>query len=484
VDAQNLLIIMADEHNPNMLGAAGHGLVETPNLDALAERGTQFSNAYTNCPICVPARASFATGRYVHDIGYWDNSMGYDGRVQGWGHRLQTAGMRVESIGKLHYRLETDDVGLDRQHIPMHIKDGVGMLHLSIRQDFVDALPTLRPNGIIGAAGPGESEYTRYDRKIAALACDWLAGAAAKPADKPWVLFVSFVTPHYPLVAPEEFFELYDLDDMPPPKCSPGNGFTPHPWHQTLLARTAAETYTQTQHRTAAAAYLALCSFVDAQVGLVLAALRRHGFAENTRIIYTSDHGENAGARGMWGKSNHYEEASGVPLIIAGQDVPVGKVCATPTTLVDVHPAVLQATGLPHEKDGTPGRSLFDIADASDDPDRVAFSEYHAAGSPSGSFMVRKGNYKYIHYVNFEPELFDLHNDPEEVNDVAGTAPYAEIQAELESTLRHTVSPEGADATARAAQAALIESHGGVDAVRNNLVTTKHYTPVPDALLE
>lgn len=131
---QNLLILMSDEHNARMMGCAGHPLAKTPHLDALAERGTRFVDASTTCPICVPARASFATGRYVHDIGYWDNSIAYDGRVPSWGHRLQDAGLRVESIGKLHYRREQDPCGFDRQHIPMHITDGVGMIQLSIRK--------------------------------------------------------------------------------------------------------------------------------------------------------------------------------------------------------------------------------------------------------------------------------------------------------------------------------------------------------------
>ena len=171
---------MSDEHNPKMMGSAGHPLVKTPHLDALAARGTRFSQAYTNCPICVPARASFATGRYVHELEYWDNAIAYDGRVEGWGHRLQDAGYRVESIGKLHYRNDADPVGLDVQHLPMHIKDGVGMVHLSIRNQFADVVPFLKPNGIIAAAGPGESDYTRYDRAIADLACQWLGDAGDK----------------------------------------------------------------------------------------------------------------------------------------------------------------------------------------------------------------------------------------------------------------------------------------------------------------
>lgn len=151
----------------------------------------------------MPARASFATGRYIHDIGYWDNSIAYDGRVPSWGHRMQQAGVRVESIGKLHYRSGDDPAGFDRQHIPMHITGGVGMIQLSIRKQFPDFVaPPRRRAAIAESAGPGESEYTQYDRKVADVAVNWLQAVAN--SDKPWVLFVSFVTPHYPLVAPKE----------------------------------------------------------------------------------------------------------------------------------------------------------------------------------------------------------------------------------------------------------------------------------------
>ena len=99
----NLVVIMSDEHHPRAMGVEGHPFVVTPNLDRLAARGTRFDAAYCNSPICVPSRASFATGRYVHDLGTWDNAIAYDGSVPGWGHALQRTGHRVDSIGKLHY---------------------------------------------------------------------------------------------------------------------------------------------------------------------------------------------------------------------------------------------------------------------------------------------------------------------------------------------------------------------------------------------
>ena len=122
----NLLFIMSDEHDPRYMGCSDHStwgsLMHTPVMDGLAARGTRFRSAYTTCPICVPARASFATGRYVHEIGYWDNAMGYDGRIRGWGHQLQDSGIPVESIGKLHYRKDEDPTGFDRQHNAMQIQ--------------------------------------------------------------------------------------------------------------------------------------------------------------------------------------------------------------------------------------------------------------------------------------------------------------------------------------------------------------------------
>lgn len=471
----NVLILMADEHNARMLGCAGHPLVKTPNLDALAARGTRFSNAYTNCPICVPARASFATGRYVNEIGYWDNSIAYDGRVPGWGHRLQAAQIPVQSIGKLHYRKESDPVGLDRQHLAMHIKDGVGMVHLSIRQQFPDFVAEARHAASIPmTAAEGESEYTKYDRRIADLACDWLQRAAGN--DGNWVLFVSFVTPHYPLCAPKEFLDLYPVEQMPEGKFAAGSGFQLHPWLQRFAASGRA---TAGQQRKAFAAYLALCSFVDAQIGRVLDALQQAGLSDSTRILYTSDHGESAGARGLWGKSNHYEEAAAIPLIVAGPDVPAGSVCNTPVTLIDAHPSILQAAGLPLEGEVTRGTSLFDLARQPDDTERVAFSEYHAGGSPSASYMVRKGRFKLIYYVGFASELFDLQADPQESSNLADEPEYAWAVAELEAVLRGIVDPEDADKRANRAQRELIESLGGPEKVMANLVTEKPYTPVP-----
>ena len=181
----NLLIILSDQHQARALSCENHAVARTPNLDALAARGTRFTNAYTPSPICVPARGAFATGRYCHDIRLWDNATPYTGEPRGWGHALQDKGIRVESIGKLHYRKIEDGAGFDVQHIPMHVYQGVGMVWGSIRKEDERIYhDDVRMMG--DYIGPGESDYTAYDRAVTGRTCDWLA-ESAKDED-PWCL--------------------------------------------------------------------------------------------------------------------------------------------------------------------------------------------------------------------------------------------------------------------------------------------------------
>ncbi len=459
-DPTNLLIIMADEHTQSILGCYGNQHVHTPNLDRLAARGTRFADAYTPCPICVPARASFATGRYVHDIGHWDNGHPYAGEPEAWGHVLQRAGHRVESIGKLHYRAEDDPVGFDHQHIPLHVVGGIGDLLGAVKDPQP---PRLRTRDMAKNIGPGETGYTRYDRQIRDETADWLHARAGEPQDtKPWTCFVSMVCPHFPLIAPDEFYKLYADAGLMPSKPVPDNE---HPWHAAYRECFLYDTFTPERTKIALASYYALVSFVDDNVGRILDALDATGLAETTRVLYVSDHGDNVGERGLWGKSNFYEESVAIPAIMAGPGIPQGRLCATPINLTDVYPTVLASMGINEELEDRPGSSLLDIVNAGDDPERVIFSEYHAAGAATGAFMIRKGRYKYIHYNDYPPQLFDLADDPGELNDLGDSPAHAATRQALDAELRKVCDPDAVHAAARASQAALVEKHGGRDAV-------------------
>lgn len=470
---KNLLFIISDEHQARALSCAGHPVVRTPNIDRLAARGTRFTAAYTPCPICVPARASLATGRYVHDIRYWDNAMGYDGRVAGWGARLQTAGIRVESIGKLHYANGEVPTGFDRQHLPMHLAEGIGQVWGSVR----DPIPGSRHDIVrFAEVGAGYSKYNAYDESIRDAAVTWLRDAAHD--ERPWMLFVGFVAPHFPLIAPQRFVDLYPPADMALPRLTPQSGYLRHPWLQ------AQESYMPTdvefgsddvKRRHAISAYYALCSMMDAHIGSICAALEETGAADSTAVIYTSDHGEALGERAHWGKSNLYGECTQVPLVMAGPDIPAGSRCATPVNLIDLAPTFLAAFGLADA--ALRGRSLFEIAGEPADPARSTFSEYHAVGAPSGAFMLRTGRWKYHEYIGFPSELFDLASDPDETINRAGDPSCAGIVARLRGELRRIVDPAAADRQAKADQRSLVERFGGRETAFR--LGTKGATPAP-----
>ena len=474
----NLLVILSDEHNKRVTGCYGHPMIRTPNLDGLAARGTRFTSAYTNCPICVPARASFATGRYVHQIRYWDNAIAYDGRVPSWGHRLMERGHRVTSIGKLHYRdSDARRNGFHEEILPLHIVNGVGDLLGLIR----DELPVRPGSKKLGPeAGVGESEYTRYDRDIAAATQRWLTQEAPKHRDQPWVTYVGFVSPHFPLIAPPEFYRLYPEKDVPWPLMYSHDERPRHPFTDAMRhCLCYDDEFDEPMVRRAIAAYFGLVSFLDHNIGQILRTLDETGLSATTRVIYSSDHGDNLGTRGMWGKSTMYEESAGIPLLMAGPDVPQG-VCDVPVTLADAFPTIVHAAGEtadPRDAD-LPGHSLIDIANGRA-PNRTILSEYHAAGAMCGSYMIRHRQYKYVHYTAAPPMLFDLDADPFERNDLGRNRAYQSVLAECEAALRSVVDPEAVDRLARTDQQAHIAKHGGKEAILKK--GTFRYSPPPGA---
>jgi len=478
----NVLFIFSDEHDPRHMGCSGSPLLKTPNLDRLAERGTRFTNAVTPSPICVPARASLATGLAVQEIGYWDNALAYDGRVEGWGHALQKAGRRVESIGKLHYTNDQDPTGFSAQALAMHIWEGIGMVWGSIRDPLPDAPGKI--GHMLKEIGPGWSNYNQFDTDVADQAADWLRARAKNPDGKPWTLFAGLVAPHFPLVAPKDFFDLYPLDSIPPSKLLPADGYEHHPWIARMEQFMCQETRFDGDpelRKLAIAGYFALCSFMDQKVGLILDGLEETGQADNTLIIYTSDHGDNAGARGLWGKSNLYLESTAVPVILSGPGVPKGEVNETPVNLTDMHATILDAAGVADLDDGfdRPSTSLLGML-GTDDPSRTVMSQYHAVGSPTGGFMVADARWKYHHYVGYPAELFDLASDPEETTNLAEQPEHgAQIERLHGELVRHLGgrTPEEVDRMAKDDQNALVDRYGGPEAAQH--VGTPAATPVP-----
>lgn len=474
----NFLFITSDEHTRRALGCYGASFLKTPNIDRLASQGTLFSNAYTNSPLCVPSRASFATGRYPHDNGHWDNGNAWDGVIPGWQHRCKAAGARTASIGKLHYQ-RTGKLGLDEELLAMFLSngglgDGVGLLrkqqvpYRSPERQFGDGAPiaVCGPKMMSDAVGRGESNHTGYDRRITSEACNWLAENAAQN-EAPWVLHVSFVAPHFPLIAPPEFYDLYADVEIPRPLQYDADEQPKHPYVRALNRIWNYDDYfTEARMLEARTAYYGLCSWLDHNVGLLLAALDASGVRDDTYVLYASDHGECLGDRGIWSCSAMYEESLGVPMILSGPDVPKDKKVDSVVSLVDIFPTIVQAVGgtLTEADADLPGSTLIGIANG-DTPERVVLSEYHAGGSITGAFMIRNGDWKFIYYVGLEPQLFNLRDDPDELVDLGTDPKFEETRKACEDMLRSVVDPEDANARAFSDQEEHIQRHGGINEI-------------------
>jgi choline-sulfatase len=460
----NVLFLFSDEHRRDALGCDGHPLVQTPNLDRLAQQGTRFLNAYTTSPICVPARASMASGEYVHKTRCWSSAQAYQGAPHSWGHRLQSQGHRVDSIGKLHYRGSEYDNGFDQEILPMYIRDGVGWTKGLLRnhEEILDC------SSYAKEIGPGDDQYTQYDLGVTRSACNWLQDTGNQTADKPWTLFVSWLRPHYPLTCPQEFYDLYPLDKMDQARFLDDNKRAEHPVLQAVRKNFDYEKYfTSETKQIARASYYGLCSFLDYQVGQVLTALEASGLADNTLIIYTSDHGDHNGDRGLWAKMTMYDESSSIPMIVAGPGIPKQKTVTTLSSLVDIYPTILEATGASDDGKLRPGIALQTLAN-SDHLERAILSEYHDGGSPTGMFMLRTDEWKYNYYPGYAPELYHIAEDKDEVVDLAASAEHQQILAECHQRMLDLVDPEAENTRAFADQAETIEKLGGVEAILNS----------------
>ena len=474
--AHNVLVICSDQHCREATGCYGHPLVRTPNIDALAARGTAFDVAYSAGPICVSARAGIQTGRWVHQLGTWSSAEPYDGSVPGWGHRLQAENRASVSIGKLHFRSTRDNNGFSEEIIPVHVLNGIGFTSSLVR----DGLETYPSNSdFANDIGRGESRYTKYDRKVCELSCSWLTDVAPE-LDQAWTLFCSFVAPHHPIVAPDEFYDLYDRDQIDMPRLHAAGERPDHPvldvcqviWDYDRHFRDADHI------REARLSYFGYVSFMDHNVGRVLAALEDSGQADNTLVIYVSDHGEMLGNHGLWAKMNMYEESSAIPLIAAGPGMPSGVRCTAPASHIDLQPTILKAHGLDDET-GLDGVALQDLVSGGHE-DRAVLSEYHERGAITGMFMTRWRNWKYIAYPGYPPQLFDMAADPIESSDLGRDPAHAANRALCDDKLREIVDYEAANRRCFADQTRRIAALGGREAAFAD--GGNAYTPMPEVV--
>ncbi len=426
----NVLILMSDEHNYRVSSIYGHPRVDTPNLERLAREGVVYDAAYCPSPLCAPARGSFLSGLPVHQTQVYNNCRLEDIELPSYGGVLREQGVYTMHIGKTDAYTAAGKLGFSEIRLP-------GDRHPPGDTNFCRSPLSIRADGPSRADGFGPKDNAfANDVRVMDEAIDWLEASAAllEPA---WTLTVNIVAPHFPHYATPDLWHKYDgAGDLP------GYGSevasAGHPYAEDLRRHFQTDTFTGAQVAGLRQGYLAGVDFVDQQLGRLLDALEVSGQREDTVVVYTSDHGEMLGKFGMWWKCSMYEDSVRVPLIVSGSGFPSGERSVAPVSLLDVQASLFHATGAgrPAHWWGTP---LQDIG--IDHHDRVAFAEYHGHGTRAGSFMIRKGSWKYLRHADAPDQLFDLPADPEELVNLHGDL-RPEVAAELEHELQARCAPD------------------------------------------
>ncbi|MFN8444532.1 MAG: sulfatase-like hydrolase/transferase [Caldilineaceae bacterium] len=432
----NLLYIHTDQHNPYVTGCYGDPLVETPNLDRLAAGGVRFENVYCPSPICVPSRMASLSGRHPYQNQVWTNNHILDSAIPTLAHAMGAAGYRPILVGRMH------SVGPDQLHGYAERRVGDhGPNHIGGRGADRGALDgTAGPDCIsLLKSGAGQSAYQVHDEAVAAETVALLNQLGqqkqATGQIEPFSISVGMMLPHAPFVARPQDFERYRNRISLPSKRTPF-AQVDHAFLRAWRTHTGIVEVSDAEILRARAAYWGLVHRVDCLVGEILDALHANGLAENTLIVYTSDHGDMVGEHDLWWKHVFYEESVKVPLIMQWPGViEAGQVCQRVVSSLDLTATLLDALGAP-ALPNSPGRSLLGLVASAEttDPSRnsgrqggdqwedVAFSEYCADeyvpseidGGKTYQRMIRQGEWKLIYYHGLPTQLFNLAEDPGE----------------------------------------------------------------------
>jgi len=448
-DRPNVLFLISDDLN-NSLDCYGHPIVKTPNIDKLAERGVRFERAYCQFPLCGPSRNSMLTGLHPNSTGILANSQIFRQTIPS--HHSLPQSFRLEGyfasrIGKLYHYNVPKSIGTNGHDDP-------GSWELELNPAGCDRLEeephifSLKPGQFGGTlswyASPKSDQY-HTDGLLAADA-EWVLERCARRKDRPFFLAVGFYRPHTPYVSPKPYFNRYPEEQMPVVRGVKED--------QADLPSPALGSYKKEQdkltddlRRQCVQAYFASITFMDAQVGRVLDTLDRLGLAENTIVVFTSDHGYHLGEHGLWQKMSVFEESARVPLIIAAPKTGVkGGVARDPVGLIDLYPTLAELCGV-KTPENLQGQSLVPMLK---DPSvtgrgwaitQVSRRLRKKQGNRFYGYSLRTPRWRYTEWAEGERgrELYDHDADPRELTNLAANPGYADTIARLSRELRKAV---------------------------------------------
>ena len=437
----NILLLMTDQQRWDAMGCSGDW-VQTPNLDRIASEGVQFTNCVTTSPVCIPTRLSLATGLYPHNTGVWNNmNHTMPAETPTWMQAVREAGYRTSLFGKTHLHPHSGDLrereglmnayGLDdvneiggpraSSNVLSHMTaewEAKGLWD-GYRADYRERFSTkpylVRPSTL------GLENYA--DVYVGQQAKQYLENYNR---EEPWCCWVSFGGPHEPWDTPEPYASMYDPEKMPAAIPRPATGERPEGHLDRLMGRMN-PTFEPGEIGRLRANYAGNVTLIDTQIGEILDTIAARGELENTIIVHTSDHGEMNGDYGLIYKSNFLNGAVRIPLLVRTPDVTyAGSICDSPVEWIDIGPTLVESAGgeLAHRQFG---KSLCPVLTRPESTHRdFAISELQ------GEIMLLNREWKAVLNANGEVYLlFDVENDPNETENLAGRPEVADIETAL-----------------------------------------------------
>ncbi|HEX4130343.1 MAG TPA: sulfatase [Pirellulales bacterium] len=456
----NVLLVMADDLN-NKLGCYGDALAKTPNLDRLAARGMRFDMAYCQFPLCGPSRNAMFTGLYPNSNGIYGNGQIFRQTIPR--HRslpqaLRLSGYFAGRVGKMYHYNVPNSIGTAGHDDPASwewVMTPAGCDRLEEEPYIFSLTPGQYGGTLSWYASPKSDQY--HTDSLQADDAITVLEQCAKHKDRPFFLGVGFFRPHTPYVSPKKYFDLYPESDMPVVQnVKQDQADLPTP--ALGSAKKEQEALTDDLRRQAVQAYLASTSFVDAQVGRVIDALDRLGLADNTIIVFTSDHGYHLGEHGLWQKMSIFEESARVPLLVVAPGVTgKGTVAKSPVGHIDLYPTLAELCGIeppanlqgqslvPMLKDPSQagrGWSLSQVTRGHGGAGRAQKKpEIGAQGRQFFGYSLRTPRWRYTEWDEGREgrELYDHDADPHELTNLADESAHASTVAELSTQLRSAV---------------------------------------------
>jgi choline-sulfatase len=422
----NVLLLMADQLAATALPSYGNAVADAPNLARLGATAAVFESAYCMSPLCAPSRFSMLAGRLPSRIDAWDNAAELPSATPTVTHTLRAAGYRTVLSGKMHF------VGPDQLHgYEERLTTDVYPSNYDWTPDWRlgdDARASWYHNmsSVTGAGIREVAEQTDFDDEACYRAVQWLRHYSLAPTD-PFFLTVSFTNPHDPWDVRREYWDRYRTDEMDLPRVPllDRAEADPHSIRLREMLGVDQDPLTEAQIRRARHGYYGALSYLDARVGEVLDALDRAGLADDTIVVFTADHGEMLGERGLWYKMTFFEDGVRVPLLVRAPGTGPRRVSG-PVSHLDLAPTLVELTGVDPGDARFDGSSLVPALTSDGPVARTVAGEYFAEGVRAPMVMLRRGPSKYIRCEGDPDQLFDLDADPLELVNLVGDPARAE----------------------------------------------------------